>query len=452
MQTEFLTFPQVIAALGLGVFDRLKAEFDPKIVARATDAGISDGPCILCGRAMVHQKGRTATNKRAHILPVSEGWPTTANNVVLLCERPGKATAHDGCHWLFDNGYACVNEILEVAASTGSAAAKQLASNMRTRHSTFGTSARESGHYRKWQKELRSKTGKCIGEYSKFAELILQVAESARRRTTKNALSKALLVIEEIDHAKIEDTYVRSRYLYERGYIYFLQGRWGEAHTLFLAGINDLFLAQDNPGNAWRLAAFRAMACQVQLLAHPPQIEAFRLCRAELSDVLYVLLQVESDLAIPDPWAVSSEARLNQMLAGRWAQNIHLYLCRIDVLMGDAVQARTRLEITLERWKRYHRANGWEACFKPLLVSLRGHVELLTASSDDDVRKALGFLVRALVMFRGRSQQPESISDILRGIGRGLRRLKNGDASYFFRVAERCSDAASWGLWIEERF
>jgi hypothetical protein len=188
------------------------------------------------------------------------------------------------------------------------------------------------------------------------------------------------------------------------------------------------------------------MMSQVELLARAEH-ESHLVFRGELVEVLGVLLRAEAAVAVPDPWTASGEGRRDRILVGRWVQNILHQLCRVDVLVGDVTQSQSRLGMALDRWKGQHRANGWESGFRPLLVSLRGHVELLGASAESDVRKALGYFVRAIVMFRGRSQQPEWTADILRGVGAGLQLLKHDDAALFFRVADEYRDVGSCGLW-----
>ena len=444
MQKRYWTFGEVIRALGTASFEELKLQYDPKRIAREKRLDMKPGPCAGCGR----EAG--PANKKAHILPVAEGWPTTDDNIIWLCERPGKQTASGGCHWLFDHGYASANEITAAKSAEGEAAF-QLGPQLRSRYKDFGPSPRESGHYRKWQEALTAERKGIERDYATFAKLTIEIAECSRRRPTEDSLKRALSILDNVTPGKIDDHHLLARYYYERGYIFFLQGGLSESRKLFETPLDKLEDYESNPASAWRWAAHRAMITQIDLLlaqgdppAHAKGLPSFR---DELIEVLKVVLRADGDLNTPDPWNAAPERRRDRAMVGRWVQNMLHDLCRIEVLMGNKDQSLHYLTMALDRWKDRHLANGWESPFKPLLVSLRGHVQLLRASCDSDVREAVGYLVRALVMFRGQSQQPEGTADILRGIGNGLTSLEDCKASVCCEVAGTYRDVGSWGLW-----
>ena len=420
MQKKYLTFGEVINALGTASFEELKLQYDPKRIARAKRLDMKPAPCVACGRLA------DSANKKAHILPVAEGWATTDDNIIWLCERPGKQTASDGCHWLFDHGYTSANEITAAKSAEGEAAF-QLGPQLRSRYNDFGPSPRESGHYRKWQKALAAERKGIEHDYATFAKLTIEIAECSRRRPTKDSLKRALSILDNVTPDKIVVLHLLARYYYERGYIFFLQGGLSESRKLFATPLEQLTDYESNPASAWRWAAHRAMITQIDLLLAqgdpPAQAKRLPSFRDELIEVLKVVLKAERELNIPNPWNADPETRRDRAMVGRWVQNMLHDLCRIEVLMGNKDQSLHYLTRALDRWKDRHLANRWESPFKPLLVSLRGHVQLLRASCDSEVREAVGYLIRALVLFRGQSQQPEWTADILRGIGNGLTSL-----------------------------
>lgn len=443
METKYWTVDTVVEALGMRTYKRLKSTYDPKVKARRTKLFREVQPCVGCGRSSIC----IPKNQRAHIDPVAEGFPTEHGNVLFLCRKFGQ-DASDCCHWLFDHGYASANEVrISHAAPIGMPF--ELGRQLRTRYKAFGPQSREAGEYAKHEQDL---TEACEHQNPDPESRTIERAEIARRRPTADSLVRALSILDEVRPEEIGNRYTKARYFYERAYINLLQGQLEEARRELDGSLHLLDDYRTSPASAWRWAAHRATIAQIDVLRAPTsgidRCNSLSDSARAIVEILEVVLDAERRLAIIDPWTIVAHGRRDRTFVGRWVQNMLHDRCRINVLQGEAEEARRSLNQALDRWKDCHLANGWETAFRPLLVALHGHVRLLCASNDDDIRAALGLLIRALVMFRGRQQQPEGAADILRGIGKCLKALNDCAASNCYAVGEEYRDAGSWGFWV----
>ena len=451
IEAEAWTINALFEQLGKDTYVWLKSTYDPKAAERQRKRLPEVERCFGCGRSETYKPA----NQRAHIDPVAEGSAVTEDNgrdVIFLCNRE-KPRHVDCCHWLYDNGYASVGEVRRIVQCVNPKPF-ELGELLRARYRAIQQQPRDSGNYGRRDRDLEAEQVSLVPDPVKH---IIERAEIARRRPKAGSLQRAHSFLDKVDPNEIGDLHTRSWYHYERAYAYFLQRRLQEARCELVSSLWLFHGYKNAPSLAWRWAAHQAVIAQIDVvLATNNGIDRNESCsrfESTTVEILDVVLQAERQLANGgDPWTMAEEERRDRIFSGRWVLNSLYDLCRINVFRGNIENASKYLHKADDQWKERNLANGWESAYRPLLVAMRGHVKLLGADNPADYREAIGFLTRALVMFRGRKQQPESVADTLRGIGKCLRNLNDTEVSVkFYAVAARCHDVGAWGLWTETK-
>ena len=164
-----------------------------------------------------------------------------------------------------------------------------------------------------------------------------------------------------------------------------------------------------------------------------------------LRDELTVALNAaRADLAALHSASDVPESELRN--ASRWIQNCLLDLAKPDIAQRRLKAAHKRFADASQHWRTMDIARGWDAGFRPTLLSLYGHIVLASVTSDEDIRIGMGYLVRGVALLLGlRRQQPEGIRDLLFGIADGLHRLNQPVREGRIRAAaERVVEYSSW--------
>ena len=165
----------------------------------------------------------------------------------------------------------------------------------------------------------------------------------------------------------------------------------------------------------------------------------------QIRDELTVALNAaQADLTILQSGRDVPESELRH--AVRWIHNCLLHIVKPDIAQRRLKAADMNFSTASVHWRTMDIARGWDVGFRPTLLSLYGHIALRSANSDENIRIAMGYLVRGVALILGlRRQQPEGIRDLLFGIADGLHLLRQSVHERRIRaVAEQAVEYSSW--------
>jgi len=300
----------------------------------------------------------------------------------------------------------------------------------------------QRGHLTKQLSALRTKLASLQPTSTEWHEVQLNIAEVVRRRARADALEQARREIQRVDPDRLHPR-ERARFHYERAYIGMLLGDLRQAFRDFDRG-RTVLSEMGTPGNGWRWAAHTALVAQVSRIMSSHGVTGGWSWNRVRDELTVALNAARADLAALQSASDVPESELRN--ASRWIQNCLLHLVKPDIAQRRLKAAHKRFGDAARYWRTMDIARGWDAGFRPTLLSLYGHVALGSATSDEDIRIGMGYLVRGAALLLGlRRQQPEGIRDLLFGIADGLRRLQQPVRERRIRaIAEGAVEYSSW--------
>lgn len=437
------TAVEIYRALGKDNYWRLRKSYDIKISERKVTDRLTKklGPrqCAACGREVPKME-------RAHINPLSECAKTNENNLLWLCKE--KEGEDPGCHTLFDKGFASAVAMRECKQRQVKGLKPVLRKKMLRLRNLYGPASLQQGHPKPELASLRKQQSRHTPGSEEWSRLQIRIAEVTRRRTTKNALTRAMAEIGKIDADALSDSADQSRYYYEKGYIYMLSGRPDQAFLQFSSARDAVEREITEAGNRWRWAANTCLIAQVsRLLKAADSSKGWNWNRIskEISEALEHAKTAMDETRPAGGVSSKSVAPDEYRHASRWVQNCTLHLVKPAIARKHVRKAQEFLKLAEKRWESMDVSGGWDSGFRPTYLSLYGQAILLRARSREEYREALKYLVRCMVLLIGlRVRQPEGIRDTLFSIASSLRQLKDPVHAKVAETAARCRDFSSW--------
>lgn len=418
----------------------LIASFDPKYRERRATAAIrrrlDPWRCAACGRTPPD----VADLQAAHIAPLQECAPTTADNIVPLCVQP--RASPPTCHSLFDHGCASIEDMEAARVTWATGGTSTLRERMLAVFERYVDHPQQRGHLTKQLSALRVKLASLQPTSTEWHQVQLTIAEVVRRRARDGALEHARRELQCVDPNRLQPR-ERARFHYEQAYVSMLLGDIRAAFLDFDGG-RAVLADVDMPGNGWRRAAHTALVAQVSRIMSSHGVRGGWSWNRVRDELTIALKTARDDLTALQSAGEAPEAELRN--ASRWIQNCLLDLVKPDIAQRRFKQAHKRLADAAQRWRTMDITRGWDAGFRPTLLSLYGQITLGSATSDEDIRIGMSYFVRGMALLLGlRRQQPEGIRDILFGIADGLRRLQQPvRGGRITAVAERIVEYSSW--------
>ncbi len=418
----------------------LISSFDPKHRERRATAHIrrrlSPWECAACGRTPPGVSDLQA----AHIAPLQECAATTTDNIVPLCVQP--RASPPACHPLFDSGCASIDDMAACRVTWAAGGRPVLRERMLTVFERYVHQPLQRGHPTKQLSVLREQLASLPPTSTQWHEVQLTIAEVVRRRARADALEQARREVQRVDPDKLRPR-ERARLHYERAYVAMLLGDLRQAFRDFDGG-RTVLSEVDMPGNGWRWAAHTALVAQVSRIMESHGVTGGWSWNRVRNELTAALNAARADLVALQSASDVPESELRN--ASRWIQNCLLHLVKPDIAQRRLKAARNKLRHAVQHWGTMDIAHGWDAGFRPTLLSLYGHISLESATSDEDVRVGMGYLVRGAALLLGlRRQQPEGIRDLLFAIADGLCRLHQPVHERRIRaVAEEAVEYSSW--------
>lgn len=435
-----LTAGDIRQALG-GTYQMMRDNFDPLIIERHKTSPVAKGAfamgpdvCAACGE---HGKGMRL--QAAHIVSLQECGETTTDNLVPLCERPGRKDDAIGCHQLFDSGYASVREVENCRqAWLVRNALFPLRGCMTKRYhkhafqpSTIGSKAPD-----KIQSLLTTKgTRAAIREAEKRLvaarlesdrfRLRLKIVEIMRRRSARGKLELAAQLYRELENEQSVPQDMESWFYYEGGYINLLLCHHEKARDFFQRSLDFLDKSTAGWEGKWAAATSLVVLCTIALKGRTAPL-------AELRKVLSK--------------ARSIAGKASELHGTRWINNCNWHLVSMSLVSGDVGGADKAHRTALDHWHTMTVLEGWDNGSRPTLLNITGNLLAQKANSTSDAKEALRYLTRALVGLVGaRRYHPEGARDLLFAAEKMLRIIgKTSDADLVRDVALRTRDGSSW--------
>jgi len=399
--------------------------------------------CAACGR----MPPRVLRLEAAHISPLSECAVTTPDNLILLCKEY-RDDPEQGCHTLYDQGYCSVVDMHECRKCWAEGQRPTTRHRMMQLRASFGYRPQQQGHLKIALGGLKKQQASKSADNEDWHSLQIQIAEVTRRRARKDVLKRASQEIIRVDPEILRNASLKSRYFYEKGYIDLLSGRLNDAFDDFYDGRELLTANLSNAENRWRWAAHTALLAQLSRLMHstnPKTGWSWGKIRQELTRALSYSDTTARDVKKAIQAGSTSNLREEYRNARRWVQNCLIHLIKPDLAQRRLKSARRVWDKAYDNWQRIDISSGWDAGFRPTLLSLYGNLMLESAQNEKDVKNALAYLVRSLVLMIGlRRQQPEGIRDLLFWIGEALNRINDSADQRIRAVASNCIDFGSW--------
>jgi hypothetical protein len=312
----------------------------------------------------------------------------------------------------------------------------------------YGASALQRGHLRKELADLRGQQCRQSVGSETWSILQIRIAEITRRRTTKDALSRAIAELDRVEVRNLSSPAHCARYYYEKGYINLLGGRIEAAFLDFLSGRKALEKEISRPINRWRWAAHTCLIAQVSRLLSAAGLSAgwtWSKINKELHNALDQAQIAMEETKPTNPEDVDHVTAEEYRHASRWVLNCYLHLVKPAIARNRVRECKKYLALAGEKWETVDVSSGWDAGFRPTQLCLYGQVLLLSAGTKECFQEALSYLVRAMVLMIGyRRQQPEGIRDLLYSSAFALKEIDDSTHSQVARIAERCWDFSSW--------
>ena len=419
----------------------LRNQFDPYKLERGKTAQVAQQAfgkrprvCATCGE----RKRSGLSLRAAHIVPVAECGDTTEDNLVPLCDRDKQNGQAFGCHWLFDSGYASVDEMKEARTRwTSNESSFQLRVQMVKRYerhqkspSTIGSSGNDG------IQELLTRGApvvalreaeKCLEKTTdakKRFDLRLKIVELRRRRSARGELERASELYRELSKENKVPPDSKSRFHYEGGYLQLLLGHHDKAKGEFQISLRRVDKKKRHWEGQWSAAALLVVLTTI----------ACEGAKAPFSQLRRMLEK-----------ALSAAHDASELHGKRWVANCLLHLASLSLAEGDQRRAKECLEKAIDHWRKMTVLDGWDRAFRPLLLAVTGEVLAAHAHARCDAENALKYLTRALVGIIWRGQNLSGVRDVLSAMVPMLRLV--GQQSHARRVqdvASRVRDGASW--------
>lgn len=415
----------------------LAEHFDPKYRERQATPSrkrrLSPWQCAACGRSPPEVERLEA----AHIEPLAECAKTKPENLVLLCKDSREPP---DCHALFDAGCASINKMHLCRDRWARDVQPALRDEMLLVFKQHGPCPQQQGHLAKEFTRLRERQKALAHDSQEWHTIQLHIAEVTRRRSRTDALKRALSEIERVDPRVLPEV---SLYHYERGYINLLLGNRRQASSDFDDG-RSVLAHSAKIGDRWRWAAHTALVVQVNCMlraAHPQDGQSWNWVRSQLEKALEKAKADLKDLRRIKETSPESELRN----ASRWVYNCMVHLLKPDLAQGRVKRAAAQWRQATKYWRTMDLTNGWDAASRPTNLALYGQIAMTSSGSEEEIKDAMAYLVRALVMLLGlRRRQPEGVRDLLFAISDGLRRLGERRHLRVKLVAGASLDYSSW--------
>jgi hypothetical protein len=391
---------------------------DPLRAGRRQRNVLKDAPqlCAACGKPEVELQV-------AHIKALELGSETVFENLVRLCHEPRR----NGCHELYDSGYASPREMRE---AQGKWLRGEIDNTLRPTMESRRNAGDEIERCKR-EGQLR-KALRCVEDRLRHTaddvqalRLRIKALELERRRTSKDALQRADRIFTELSKRPSLPQQLRSWLFYEGGYVALLMGQQEIARTRFEEGL----AATDRsaPGWEWKCAAATAKIVHTAVAA---------LGAKSPWDKLYADLTAAASLADAGHDADSR----------RWALNCRWNTARLFLARGDLTNAEAVWRSAADIWESVTVETGWDVAVHWSAVAIRGQIAALQATTASRADEALRHLARAIVATVGRAgRYPEGIRDTLFALARVFDLLGASDHSICAReVALRTQDGTSW--------
>jgi tetratricopeptide (TPR) repeat protein len=390
--------------------------------------------CAACGR----RPPKVLRLEAAHINPLAECARTESTNLLLLCrERMDKYDR--GCHKLFDQGYASIRSMRTCRERWMNGLPPVHRGAMLKMMKLQGKKPQQLGHLFQELSALRKRQARYSSDSENWAEVQLSIAEVTRRRARKDALKRARMEIVKIRIEVFQKPSTIARYFYERGYIDLLTGNLADALKDFDEGRKVLETDLRDSSHGWRWSAHTCLMAQVGRAlysAHSSSGWSWARIQQELQEALR---KAEKAARLLEPGTDDYRH------ANRWVENCLLHLTKPKIANNHYQSALELWKRARDVWERMDLSTGWDAGFRPHHFILYGHIELMKAKDPEEIRQALAYLVRAIVLLVGlRRQQPEGVRDLLFATARATRALRDPIHKQVERVAYRCVDLSSW--------
>jgi tetratricopeptide (TPR) repeat protein len=377
----------------------------------------------------------------AHIVALQEGGEPRTRNLIFLCGSNKKV--QPGCHQLFDMGCYSVKKMFDLRKRWTNRGAGDIRKEMiklyKRRLSIPAQGNKRDGplkgvqelitkkYYRNAIKKLKEMLN--YVNHDDKVETIIKIAETERRRATRNGLLKAIKYISDIVPEEVPEG-IRSWYWYEIGYIELLTGNSERALQSFSISRDSLKKEQSAYGGKW--AAATSILVQINCglrLRHKRFSWSWNKQKKELNE------------------ALKKASKDYSYLGKRWVSNCLWHLARLELAQEHYSKAWNKWRTANNHWHKMDILSGWDAGIRPTILSLKGQICLRMAKSNKEYKKALKFLSRALTqIIGGLPQHPEGMRDLLfaiadafEGIGESpchTKRLRD--------VARKTMDGSSW--------
>jgi tetratricopeptide (TPR) repeat protein len=387
----------------------LRDHFDPYNLERGKTSQIaqkafSKRPCVCaaCG-----EQTRTGLSLRAaHIVAVAECGETTEDNLVRLCDRDKQNRPDSGCHWLFDTGYASVDEMKEARTIwTSNKSSFLLREKMIKRYkrhqkspSTIGSSRSDSiqelftrGAPVKALQEAENRLKKTTDAKERF-RLYLKIIELRRRRSARGELERASELFTELSKESKVPTEFKSWFHYEGGYLQLLLGHHDKARREFEISL----LRVDKKERYWE-GQWSAAVSLIVLTT----------IACERAKAPYAKLRRRFEKAL------NAARSAGEIHGKRWILNCLLHLTSLSLAEGDQRRAQNCLEKAIEHWQKMTVLEGWDRAFRPTILAITGKVHAVNAKTRSDTENALKYLTRALVGIIWRGENLSGARDVL---------------------------------------
>jgi hypothetical protein len=304
---------------------------------------------------------------------------------------------------------------------------------------TQGAKPQQLGHLVQELSALRHQQARFSSDSKDWADYQLRIAEVTRRRARKDALKRARLEISKIKTDKFQTPSKIARFFYERAYINLLAGNLTEALNDFGEGRKVLETNLRGPKHSWRWSAHTCLMAQVGRALF---------CANSSSGWSWIQIQEELQKALSKTQKAADLLQLgtdDYRHAKRWVENCLLHLTKPHIANNRYKPAREMWERARDIWERMDLSSGWDAGFRPTHLILYGNIELMNANTAEEIRLALAYLVRAVVLLIGlKRQQPEGVRDLLFATARATRALGDPICERIEQIAYRCVDLSSW--------
>lgn len=425
-------------------YSKLVDRYDMKRSEREKRTGLlKPRKCAACGL----KPPDVFRLEKAHISPLSELAITSPENLLLLCRRH-RDDPHLGCHTLYDQGYCSIVDMRGCRKRWIKCQQPTTRDRMMQLRAYFGPRLQQQGALKKELDKLKQQQRSKPTDSEEWYRLQIRIAEVTRRQARKDALKHAWKEITRVDPGKLISGSLKSTYYYEKGYIELLDDRLDDAFDDFYNGREILKADLSNVENCWRWAAHTVVLAQLSCLRRSTDPKAgwsWNKIRQELVKALSYSEKAVQDLKKVIHTRSTPNLQEEYRHAQRWMQNCLVHLIKPDLAQRHLVSAYRGWNKAYENWEKMDISSGWDAGLRPTLLSLYGKLQLESAQSEDEVRCALAYLVRSLVLMLGlRRQQPEGIRDLLFWIAEALARIEDQKAQLICAIASDCVDHSSW--------